>query len=130
MLVTNELLRLVFARGLRLLGKWRDVVDSVRVALVHAPDVPARTAIVRDSSELARERQIPGGILPARRTGRSLDQVSVSRHKRFAQRCAPSGQFCKAEVVGSDHFRLPGGNLGNELDRGNPVGRMTRVTGA
>ena len=75
-------LRLVFARGLRLFGKWRDVVDQLRVALVHAPDVPARAAIVRDSRELARERQIPGGILPARRTGRSLEQVIVSRTER------------------------------------------------
>ena len=57
--------------GLRLRRKWRDVMDQLRVVLVHAPDVPARTAIVPDSRELARDRQIPGGILPTRRTGRT-----------------------------------------------------------
>ena len=68
---TNEVFRLLFARGLRLRRKWRDVVDQVRVVLVHAPDVSARTAIVRDDSVLARERQMFGGILPTRRTGRN-----------------------------------------------------------
>ena len=68
--VTNEDLRLLFARGLRLRRKWRDVVDQLRVVLVHAPDVSARTAIVREIRVLARERQIFGGIFPTRRTGR------------------------------------------------------------
>ena len=70
--VTNEVFRLLFARGLnRLRRKWRDVVDQLRVVLVHAPDVSARTAIVRDSRVLARERQIVGGVLRTRRTGRT-----------------------------------------------------------
>ena len=65
-------LRLLLARGLnRLRRKWRDVVDQLRVVLVHAPDVSARTAIVPDSRVLARERQIVGGVLPTRRTGRT-----------------------------------------------------------
>ena len=91
------------------------MMDQLRVVLVHAPDVSARTAIVRDSRVLARERQIFGGILPTRRTGR-IGMLETHRfphgtcqltHKRFAPRCAPSGQFCKAEVVGSDPFRQP-----------------------
>ena len=65
-------LRLLLAGGLnRLRRKWRDVVDQLRVVLVHAPDVSARTAIVPDIRVLARERQIGGGVLPTRRTGRS-----------------------------------------------------------
>ena len=75
-------LRLLFARWLRLRTKWRDVMDQLRVVLVHAPDVSARTAIVRESRVLARERQIFGGILPTRRTGRSVEQLIVSRTER------------------------------------------------
>ena len=75
-------LRLLFARWLRLRRKWRDVMNQVRVVLVHAPDVPARTAIVRDGRVPARERQTFGGILPTRRTGRSVEQVIVSRTER------------------------------------------------
>ena len=59
-----------------------DVMDQLRVVLVHAPDVSARTAIVRESRVLARERQIFGGILPTRRTGRSVEQLIVSRTER------------------------------------------------
>ena len=67
-----RVLHLLLARGLnRLRRKWRHVVDQLRVVLVHAPDVSARTAIVRDIRVLARERQIGGGVLPTRRTGRS-----------------------------------------------------------
>ena len=67
-----RVLHLLLARGLnRLRRKWRHVVDQLRVVLVHAPDVSARTAIVRDIRVLARERQIGGGVLPTRRTGRT-----------------------------------------------------------
>jgi hypothetical protein len=115
-------LRLVFARGLRLRRKRRDVMDQLRVVLVHAPNVSARTPIVRESRVLARERQIFGSILPTRRTGRTLEQRHRSRTERassatsdFAPRCATSGQFCKAEVVGHDPFLLPGS--GRESDQ-------------
>ena len=113
--VTNEELRLLFARGLRLRRKWRDVMDQLRVVLVHAPDVSARTAIVREIRVLARERQIFGGIFPTRRTGR-IQHVGTSS---FAARTVPAQlqailrhvarrrTTCKAEVVASDPFRQP-----------------------
>ena len=66
-----DLIRLVFARGLRLRRRWRDVLDQLRVVLVDTPDVSARTAIVRDIRVHAWERQIVGGVLATRRTGRS-----------------------------------------------------------
>ena len=72
----------LFARWLRLRRKWRDVMDHLRVVLVHVPDVSARTAIVQASRVLARQRQNSGGILPTRRTGRSVEQVIVSRTER------------------------------------------------
>ena len=111
-------LHLLLARGLnRLRRKWRDVVDQLRVVLVHAPDVSARTAIGRDSGVLARERQIGGGVLPTRRTGRTRHGGKSS----FPARNVPAephaicatlravAQFCKAEVEGSDPFRQPWG---------------------
>ena len=96
--VTSEELRLLFARGLRLRRRWRDVMDQLRVVLVHAPDVSAKTAIVRDSRVLARERQIFGGILPTRRTGRNQHvgtslfsaRTVPAEPSDFAPRCAPS----------------------------------------
>ena len=96
-------LRLLFARGLRLRRKWRDVVDQLGVVFVHAPDVSARTAIVRDSRELARERQMFGGILPTRRTGRTRHVGKSSFFARnvpaepsdFAPRSAPSGPLVR-----------------------------------
>ena len=58
-------------RGLRLRRKWRDVVDPLRLVLIRAPDVSARTAKVRDIRVHAWERQIVGGVLATRRTGRT-----------------------------------------------------------
>ena len=74
--------RLLFARWLRLRRKWRDVMDQLRVVLVHAPNVSARATKVQVSRVLARQRQIFGCILPTRRTGRSVEQVIVSRTER------------------------------------------------
>ena len=46
-----RVLHLLLARGLnRLRRKWRHVVDQLRVVLVHAPDVSARTAIDETSA--------------------------------------------------------------------------------
>ena len=68
----------VLERVNRLRRKWRDVVDQLRVVLVHAPDVSARTAIVRDKRVRARERQIGGGVLPTRRAGRTRHDGKLS----------------------------------------------------
>ena len=96
-------LRLLFARWLRLRRKWRDVMDHLRVVLMHAPDVSARTAKARVSRVLARQRQIFGGVLPTRRTGRSVEQVIVSRTE-----CASSATSELRHVAGRlDSFVRP-----------------------
>ena len=122
-------LRLLFARELWLRRKWRDVMDQLRVVLVHAPDVSARTAIVRDGRVLARERQVFGGILPTRRTGRTR-HVGTPRfphgtcqlsHERFRATLRAFGASCNAEVVGRDPFRQPGDYTGSRPGNRGPT---------
>ena len=102
----------LFPRGLRLRRKWRDVVDHLRVVLLHAPDVSARTAIGQVSRVVARQRQIFGGILPTRRTGR-IWHVGKSllphgtcqlSHKQICASLRAVAEFGNAEVVASDPF--------------------------
>ena len=63
-LVANPLLVPIHGRGVWLFGKWRDVMDLIRLFSAHGPYVPALgTAVVVSAGQFARGRQ-----KPARRT--------------------------------------------------------------
>ena len=91
------------------------MLNQLRVVLVDTPDVSARTAIVRDIRVHAWERQIVGGVLATRRTGRTRHAGSHCfshgmcqlSHKRIGH---VAGRRVKAEVVRSHAFRQPLGD--------------------
>ena len=85
-----RVLHRLLTRGLQLRRKWRDVMDDLRVVLVHVPEVSARTAIVQVIRVLAWQRQKFGGVLPTRRTGRTrhVGNSSLSARNVPAERQA------------------------------------------
>jgi hypothetical protein len=104
------------------------VMDQLRVALVHAPDVSARTAIVRESRVLARERQIFGGILPTRRTGRNQHvgtslfsaRTVPAEPSDLAPHCAPSGHL-QGRSRGKRSLSSTRRHWDDERETGNPA---------
>ena len=59
---------LLHGRGVRPLGKWRDVADQFPGLLVHAPDVATRATVIVSARAIAQGRQKPDQITVARWT--------------------------------------------------------------
>ena len=87
------------------------MMDQLRVVLVHAPNVSARTPIDEKAACLLGNGKYLAAFFPHAGQDGLLNNVIGCRTERassatsdFAPRCATSGQFCKAEVVGHDPF--------------------------
>ena len=79
----NGVACLLHGRGVRLLGKWRDVAAQIPGLSVDAPDVAASAPVIVSSSAVARGRQKPDQIAAAFWTFRG------SRHRKALEPSPP-----------------------------------------